>query len=198
MAKRLLDLLGAGLGLLLLAPLLGLIALAVKLDSPGPVFYRQLRVGRGGREFRIHKFRSMTHDPRERGPQLTVGGDVRITRVGALLRRSKLDELAQLIDVLRGDMSLVGPRPEVPRYVAAYPAALRDKVLSVRPGITDFASIEFRDENELLARSADPERAYREQVLPIKLALQARYVDEVGVGTDLKLIARTLAALLSR
>ncbi len=198
MAKRLLDLIGAGMGLLLLAPLLVLLAAAVKLDSPGPVFYRQVRVGRGGREFRIHKFRSMTHDPGERGPQLTVGGDARITRVGALLRRSKLDELAQLIDVLRGDMSLVGPRPEVPRYVAAYPADLREKVLSVRPGITDFASIEFRDENDLLARSADPERAYREQVLPIKLALQARYVDEAGVGTDLKLIARTLAALLSR
>lgn len=198
MAKRLLDLLGAGLGLLLLAPLLVLVALAIKADSPGPVFYRQVRVGRGGREFRIHKFRTMTHNPGDRGPQITVGGDARITRVGAWLRRSKLDELAQLIDVLAGDMSLVGPRPEVPRYVVLYPAALREKILSVRPGITDFASIEFRDENDLLAGSADPDRAYREEVLPRKLALQARYVDAAGVATDLTLIARTLAALVKR
>lgn len=198
MAKRLLDLLGAGLGLLLLAPLLVLVALAIKADSPGPVFYRQVRVGRGGREFRIHKFRTMKHNPGDRGPQITVGGDARITRVGAWLRRSKLDELAQLIDVLAGDMSLVGPRPEVPRYVALYPAALREKILSVRPGITDFASIEFRDENDLLARSADPDRAYREEVLPRKLALQARYVDAAGVATDLTLIARTLVALVRR
>jgi len=198
MAKRLLDLLGAGLGLLLLSPLLAVVALAIKLDSPGPVFYRQVRVGQGGREFRIHKFRTMTHNPGDRGPQITVGGDARITRVGAWLRRSKLDELAQLIDVLAGDMSLVGPRPEVPRYVALYPAALREKILSVRPGITDFASIEFRDENDLLARSADPDRAYREEVLPRKLALQARYVDAAGVATDLTLIARTLAALVKR
>jgi lipopolysaccharide/colanic/teichoic acid biosynthesis glycosyltransferase len=198
MAKRLLDLLGAGLGLLLLAPLLALVALAIRLDSPGPVFYRQVRVGRGGREFRIHKFRTMTHNPGDRGPQITVGGDARITRVGAWLRRSKLDELAQLFDVLLGDMSLVGPRPEVPHYVALYPAALREKILSVRPGITDFASIEFRDENDLLARSADPDRAYREEVLPRKLALQARYVDAAGVATDLTLIARTLVALVRR
>lgn len=198
MAKRLLDLLGAGLGLLLLSPLLAAAALAIKLDSPGPVFYRQVRVGRGGREFRIHKFRTMTHNPADRGPQITVGGDARITRVGAFLRRSKLDELAQLFDVLAGDMSLVGPRPEVPRYVALYPADLRDKVLSVRPGITDFASIEFRDENDLLAGSADPDRTYRDEVLPRKLALQARYVDQAGVVTDLRLIAGTLAALLQR
>ncbi len=195
MAKRAFDLLAAGLGLLLLSPLLLAVAVAIKLDSPGPVFYRQERVGRGGRVFRIHKFRSMTHNPVDRGPQLTVGADARITRVGAWLRRSKVDELAQLIDVLRGDMSLVGPRPEVPRYVAMYPQALRDKVLSVRPGITDFASIEFRDENALLARSADPERSYREEVLPVKLALQARYVDEAGLLTDLRLILRTLRAI---
>ena len=194
--KRAFDLLVAGLALLLLAPLLLGVALAVKLDSPGPVFFRQARVGRGGRTFRIHKFRTMAHDPGDRGPQLTVGADARITRVGAFLRHSKWDELAQLIDVLRGDMSLVGPRPEVPRYVALYPAELRERVLSVRPGITDFASIEFRDENDLLAASDDPDRAYREQVLPRKLALQARYVDAAGVATDLTLIARTLRALL--
>ncbi|MFM2058747.1 MAG: hypothetical protein RLY71_3132 [Pseudomonadota bacterium] len=197
MAKRLFDLLLAGAGLLVLLPLLLVIALAIKLDSSGPVFYRQVRVGRHGREFRIHKFRTMTHNPADRGPQLTVGLDARITRVGALLRRSKLDELAQLIDVLQGTMSLVGPRPEVPRYVALYPAELRAKVLSVRPGITDFASVEYRDESTLLAASPDPERTYREVVLPAKLALQAQYVDAAGVLTDLKLIARTLRAILN-
>lgn len=197
MAKRLFDLLLAGAGLLALLPLLLVIALAIKLDSRGPVFYRQVRVGRHGREFRIHKFRTMTHNPADRGPQLTVGTDARITRVGAFLRRSKLDELAQLIDVLQGSMSLVGPRPEVPRYVALYPAELRAKVLSVRPGITDFASVEYRDESTLLAASADPERTYREVVLPAKLALQAKYVDAAGVFTDLKLIARTLRAIMN-
>lgn len=196
MAKRLLDLLLSGLGLLVLALPLGLVALAIKLDSPGPVFYRQVRVGRFGREFRIHKFRTMAHDPADSGPQLTVGLDARITRVGAFLRRTKLDELAQLFDVLEGTMSLVGPRPEVPRYVALYPADLREKVLSVRPGITDFASIEYRDESTLLAQSRDPERTYREVVLPTKLALQVRYVETRGVCTDLRLIARTLRALL--
>lgn len=196
MAKRLFDLLLAGAGLLVLWPLLLVIALAIKLDSRGPVFYRQVRVGRHGREFRIHKFRTMAHNPADRGPQLTVGADARITRVGTLLRRSKLDELAQLIDVLQGSMSLVGPRPEVPRYVALYPAELRAKVLSVRPGITDFASVEYRDESTLLAASPDPERTYREVVLPAKLALQAQYVDAAGVLTDLKLIARTLRAIL--
>lgn len=195
MAKRLLDLLLAGCGLIVLAPLLLLIALLIRLDSSGPVFYRQVRVGRFGAEFRIHKFRTMTHNPADRGPQLTVGADARITRVGAVLRRTKLDELAQLIDVLAGTMSLVGPRPEVPRYVALYPAELRAKVLSVRPGITDFASVEYRDESTLLAQSPDPERTYREVVLPAKLALQARYVDEAGVWTDLKLIVRTLRAI---
>jgi lipopolysaccharide/colanic/teichoic acid biosynthesis glycosyltransferase len=195
MAKRLLDLLLSSLGLLVLAVPLGLVALAIKLDSPGPVFYRQVRVGLRGREFRIHKFRTMAHDPADRGPQLTVGGDARITRVGAFLRRTKLDELAQLFDVLQGTMSLVGPRPEVPRYVALYPADLREKVLSVRPGITDFASIEYRDENTLLAQSPDPERTYREVILPTKLALQARYVDLCGIWTDLSILVRTLHAL---
>lgn len=198
MAKRLFDLLLSSLGLAVLALPLALVALAIRLDSPGPVFYRQVRVGLRGREFRIHKFRTMAHDPGDRGPQLTVGLDARITRVGAFLRRTKLDELAQLFDVFEGTMSLVGPRPEVPRYVALYPAALREKVLSVRPGITDFASIEYRDESTLLARSTDPERTYREVILPTKLALQARYVDRSGLGTDLVLIGRTVWAIIAR
>jgi len=198
MAKRLFDLLLSGLGLAVLALPLALVALAIRIDSPGPVFYRQVRVGLRGREFRIHKFRTMAHNPGDRGPQLTVGLDARITRVGAVLRRTKLDELAQLFDVFAGTMSLVGPRPEVPRYVALYPAGLREKVLSVRPGITDFASIEYRDESTLLAQSADPERTYREVILPAKLALQARYVDRAGLGTDLLLIGRTVWAIIAR
>ena len=195
MAKRAFDLLLAGLGLLLLSPLLLLIALAVRLDSAGPVFYRQVRVGRDGVPFRIHKFRTMTHDPRAAGPQITVGADPRITRVGAWLRRHKLDELPQLVDVLQGTMSLVGPRPEVPRYVALYPEALRAKVLSVRPGITDLASIAFRHESELLARAADPEREYVQVVMPQKLALAARYAETASLGLDLKILWRTLRLL---
>lgn len=196
MAKRLFDLLASGVGMLLLSPLLLLMALAIKLDSPGPVFFRQTRVGRHGVEFRIHKFRTMAHRADDgRVAQITVGTDGRVTRVGALLRRTKLDELAQLIDVWRGCMSLVGPRPEVPRYVALYPPPLRDKVLSVRPGITDPASLAFRCEAALLARAADPEREYIDVVLPAKLLLSARYVDEASFTGDLRLIAATLRAL---
>ncbi|WP_374319563.1 sugar transferase [Aquabacterium sp.] len=196
MSKRLFDLILSSLGLLVLAPVLLLIALAVKLDSPGPVFFRQERVGRFGRPFRIHKFRTMRHDPVGQGPQITVGADRRITRVGAVLRQTKLDELAQLIDVWQGTMSLVGPRPEVPRYVAQYPAELRDKVLSVRPGITDIASIEYRDESAVLARAQDPEHAYVHEVLPHKLALAASYVDQASLWLDIKLIVRTIAAIV--
>lgn len=198
MGKRLFDLLVAGVGLAVLAPVFVVIALAIKADSPGPVFYRQQRIGRGGVPFRIHKFRTMAHDPQERGPQITAGADPRITRVGAFLRRSKLDELAQLIDVVQGTMSLVGPRPEVPRFVALYPVALREKVLSVRPGITDIASIEFRDENELLAHAADPEHEYVHVVMPRKLDLAARYVDQASFATDLRLLVRTVAAVWGR
>lgn len=198
MGKRLFDLFFSGLGLLALGPLLLLIALAVKLDSPGPVFFRQERVGRHGRPFRIHKFRTMQHAPTGHGLQITVGADRRITRVGHFLRASKLDELAQLIDVWQGTMSLVGPRPEVPRYVAHYPADLRDKILSVRPGITDIASIEYRDESTVLARAADPEHAYIHEVLPHKLALAAAYVDQASVWLDVRLILRTIAAIVRR
>jgi len=195
MPKRLFDLMVAGMGLLLLAPLLLVIALWIKLDSPGPVFFRQQRVGRFGAPFRIHKFRSMSGDAPLAGPQLTVGADPRITRAGAFLRRSKLDELPQLIDVLAGTMSLVGPRPEVPRYVAMYPAELRAKVLSVRPGITDPASIAYRDENTLLAGAADPERVYVEQVMPAKLQFAAQYVDRMSLWNDVRLIGATLRSL---
>ncbi len=198
MAKRLFDLLCAGAGLLLLAPLLFGIALWIKLDSRGPVFFRQQRVGRFGAPFRIHKFRTMCEDAPALGPQLTVGADPRITRAGRFLRRHKLDELPQLLDVFAGTMSLVGPRPEVPRYVALYPAALRDKVLSVRPGITDPASIEYRHESALLAAASDPERAYIEQVMPAKLRFAAEYVERRSMLGDLRLIGATLRALCTR
>jgi len=195
MAKRLFDLLLAALGLLLLAPLLLAVALWIKLDSRGPVLFRQERVGRFGRPFLIHKFRTMRVEAPALGPQITVGADARITRAGRWLRASKLDELPQLWDVLRGAMSLVGPRPEVPRYVALYPAELRELVLSVRPGITDPASLRFRHESELLARAADPEREYVEVVLPAKLRLAADYVRQAGLLADLRLILATLGAL---
>lgn len=197
MAKRLFDLIAAGLGLALLALPGLLVALAIKLDSRGPVFFRQERVGRGGRPFRIHKFRSMRVDAERQG-QLTVGADARITRVGGWLRRSKLDELPQLIDVLLGDMSLVGPRPEVPRYVAVYPAPLRDVVLSVRPGITDPASLRLADESLLLAHAVDPEKEYVEVILPAKLAEAAAYAKQATLMSDLRIIFRTLGLLFKR
>lgn len=195
MFKRLVDILIAGLGLLVLAPLGLLVAAAIKLDSTGPIFFRQERVGRGGALFRIFKFRTMTQ-PTGAHLQITVDGDRRITRVGAWLRRTKLDELPQLIDVLRGTMSLVGPRPEVPKYVAHYPAAWRERLLSVRPGITDFASVHFRRESELLARAADPERAYIEEVLPQKLQYALHYVDNPSLLNDLRVIRITLGIVV--
>jgi len=198
MGKRLFDVLGAVVSLLLLSPLMLLVALAVRLDSPGPVLFRQERVGRHGQPFRIHKFRTMRADAPQRGPLLTASGDPRVTRVGAVLRRHRLDELPQLIDVLKGDMSLVGPRPEVPRYVALYPPDLRERVLAVRPGLTDPSSLEFLDEGELLARAADPEREYVDVILPRKLRRAADYADRATLATDLRVIGRTLGLLVRR
>lgn len=198
MAKRIFDLLGAAAALLLLSPLLLLTAVLVKLDSPGPVFFRQERVGRGGVPFRIHKFRTMRADAPARGLPLTVGDDPRITRVGAFLRRTRIDELPQLIDVLQGTMSLVGPRPEVPRYVAHYPSALRERVLAVRPGLTDPASLAYIDEGALLAQAADPEREYVERILPLKLQSAADYAASASLRTDLGVLWRTAGVLLGR
>ena len=198
MAKRLFDLLCALAALLLLAPLLLLLALAIRLDSPGPVFFRQERVGRLGVLFRIHKFRTMRVDAPARGLPITVGQDVRITRVGHWLRHYRLDELPQFVDVVLGRMSLVGPRPEVPRYVAHYPPALRARVLAVRPGITDPAALAHIDEAALLAAAADPEREYIERILPAKLALQAAYAERATLRSDLWVLGRTLRVLLSR
>jgi lipopolysaccharide/colanic/teichoic acid biosynthesis glycosyltransferase len=197
LAKRLFDLLAAGAGLIVLAPLLLLLALWIKLDSKGPVFFRQERVGRFGVPFRIHKFRTMRVDA-ERHGQLTVGRDSRVTRAGAFLRKSKLDELPQLLDVVAGSMSLVGPRPEVPKYVAHYPAELKELVLSVRPGITDWASIKMIDENEILGVAADPEQAYIDEVLPQKLAFYADYARTRTVLEDLRIIFATLTKIVTR
>jgi len=196
MGKRLFDLLLSALGLALLAPLLLGIALWIRIDSVGPALFRQQRVGRYGRLFRIHKFRTMQY--RADGLPLTVGEDARITRAGQFLRRHRLDELPQLIDVLMGDMSLVGPRPEVPRYVAHYPAGLREQVLALRPGITDPASLAHLDEATLLASAPDPERAYIEQVLPAKLEAALAYGRTASLGSDLRLLWRTLLVLLRR
>jgi lipopolysaccharide/colanic/teichoic acid biosynthesis glycosyltransferase len=198
MLKRTFDLLLASLGLVLLAPLLLAVAAWIKLDSPGPVFFRQERVGRGGRLFRIHKLRTMRLDAPAQGPAITMHKDPRITRCGRLLRHYRIDELPQLIDVILGQMSLVGPRPEVPRFVALYPPALREQVLSVRPGITDPASLEFVDEAQLLAQAADAERAYVENILPRKLQRQAEYAQSATLASDVVVLGRTLRVLLAR
>jgi len=192
MAKRLFDIIAAALGLVALSPLLLIAALAVKLSSPGPAFFRQERIGRNGVPFDILKFRTMLDG---NGPAITLGDDPRITPVGALLRRSKIDELPQLFNVLKGDMSIVGPRPEVPRYVAKWPEDLCRHILSVRPGITDPASIRFRNESEILSRYPDPEAAYETVVMPEKLRLYADYVSTATLMGDLRLILRTLRVL---
>jgi lipopolysaccharide/colanic/teichoic acid biosynthesis glycosyltransferase len=198
MFKRAFDLLGAAIALVWLLPILVGVAVAIRRDSPGPVLFRQDRVGRFGRIFRIHKFRTMVVDAPLTGPALTVGADPRITRTGAWLRRTRLDELPQLIDVLLGDMSLVGPRPEVPRYVQHYPAGLRERALAVRPGITDPSSLEFLDEADVLAAAADPEREYIERILPRKLQAAVDYAARATLWTDLQVIGRTLRLLLAR
>ena len=198
MLKRLFDVAFSFGTLLVLSPLLLAVAVAIKLDSPGPVFFRQRRVGRGGREFMIFKFRTMRQGVAAQGPEITVGQDARVTAVGAFLRHYKIDEIAQFVNVLLGDMSIVGPRPEVPHYVACYPPATRALVLSVRPGITDLASIEYRDENALLGRSADPERTYVSEVLPAKLAYCERYVRERTFLGDLGIIGQSFLAAFMR
>lgn len=195
--KRTFDLLSSIVGLIVLSPLFLFIGVAVKLDSPGPVFFRQDRVGLGGRLFRIHKFRTMTVGAEAKGPQVTSNNDRRVTKIGESLRKYKLDELPQLIDVIIGDMSLVGPRPEVPRFIAEYTEADRQIVLSVRPGITDFAAIEFKNENQLLQSAGDPEREYIEKILPIKIGYYKKYVEEQSFITDLSLIFRTIKEIIS-
>ena len=193
--KRAMDVLVSGGALLVIWPVLLLIALAIKIDDPGPVFYRQVRVGRGGKPIRIFKFRTMVVDADKKGLSITVGQDKRITRMGALLRKTKLDELAQLLNVFAGDMSFVGPRPEVQRYVDLYTPYQR-QVLLVRPGITDYASIAYRNENDLLAGADDPERMYIEEIMPAKIELNMKYLREISPIADLRLIFGTIAAVI--
>lgn len=194
MAKRLFDLIASAGGLLLLSPLLLLIAAAVRLESPGPALHSAVRVGRGGRGFTLYKFRTMALNAAQTGPGITVSSDPRVTRVGRFLRRWKLDELPQLLNVLRGEMSIVGPRPEDPRYVALYTPEQRE-VLTVRPGITSPASVRFRNEEALLS-GPDWERRYTEEIMPAKLALDLEYVRQVSLRRDLAVLLETLAALL--
>ena len=190
--KRFFDLFFTIPGLMLLMPLFIIIAVWIRADSPGPVFFRQERVGRKGKLFYIYKFRTMCVNAEAKGRLVTVADDPRITSSGAFLRKYKLDELPQLFNVLLGEMSLVGPRPEVPRYVALYPNDIRQIVLSVPPGITDYASIEYKDENVILGMAADPDRAYIEEVMPIKLSHYKRYVAERSILKDLLIILKTI------
>lgn len=197
MLKRTFDVLSSISGLVLLLPLFLLIALWIKIDSKGPVFFRQQRVGRFGKTFFIHKFRTMRLDSEKSG-RLTVGKDKRVTRSGYFLRKSKLDELPQLMDVLIGQMSLVGPRPEVQEFIDCYPVEIRKKVLSVRPGITDRASIEMVDENEILSKYSEPRKAYIENVLPIKQKYYLEYVESHNFFSDIKIIFDTLVKIIRR
>lgn len=191
MLKRLFDLFWATLGLILLWPLFLLIALGIKLEDGGPVFYRQERVGQGGQPFRIWKFRTMVVRADQLGLPLTVGQDPRVTGVGHWLRRFKLDELPQLLNVFVGEMSLVGPRPEVRKFVDLYSAEQR-RVLDLRPGITDLASVKYRRESELLAASEDPERTYVEQVMADKIRINLDYAAQATVWSDFRVVLLTL------
>ena len=189
--KRLFDILVSGLGLILLSPLLLVVAVLVRATSTGPIFFLQTRVGRDFRPFEIFKFRTMVADAPARGGQLTAGADPRITGIGRVLRKTKIDELPQLWNVFKGDMSLVGPRPEVPKYVEMFRDDYRT-ILSVRPGITDPASLKYRDESSVLAQANDPEAAYIEQILPEKIALAKAYIERSSLSYDLSLIWQTL------
>lgn len=195
--KRLFDIVASGLGLIFLSPLFLIVAIWIKLDSPGPVFFRQVRVGRYNKDFRIFKFRTMRVGS-DKGSQITIGGrDPRVTRAGYWLRKFKIDELPQLINVFIGDMSLVGPRPEVRRYVDLYtPEQMH--VLDVRPGITDAASIKFRNESEFLKQVDDPEKHYIEVIMPMKLDLYLQYVNCHSFKGDIRLILETLWTVISQ
>lgn len=193
--KRCFDITSSALGLLFLALPFIVIAVIIKATSKGPVYFRQIRVGKDGKEFRIFKFRTMVVDAEKKGMQITVGADSRITGIGKFLRKTKIDELPQLINVLIGQMSFVGPRPEVPRYVAMYSDYQRN-ILKIKPGITELASIVYRDENDVLANSEDPEATYINEIMPKKIELNMQYMQKLGFWYDIKLIFMTFAAIL--
>lgn len=196
MIKRIFDLFFALIGLIFLSPFLIVIALWIKLDSKGAVFFTQKRIGQFEKEIYVYKFRSMVIDAENKGLKITVGRDPRITNSGHFIRKYKIDELAQLINVINGTMSLVGPRPEVKEYISEYPQYIKDKVLSVKPGITDYASIEFKNENAMLEGAENPHDIYINEILPIKQKYYIQYVDEQSLWLDIKLIYLTIIAII--
>ncbi len=195
MPKRLLDITLSLIGLTVMLPLFALIAILIKIDSPGPVFYKHRRIGKNFKPFGVYKFRTMVKDADKRGPQITSGGDPRITKIGRFLRKSKIDELPQLINVLKGDMSLVGPRPEVEKYVNLYKKDYQE-ILKVRPGITDISSVIYRDEESVLKEQHDPEEYYKNILLPQKIQLAKKYVKNQSVIFDMKIILATILKVI--
>lgn len=193
--KRIFDFLVSLIGIIILSPIFVIVSIAIKLDSRGEVLFLQKRVGRYGKEFNIYKFRTMVTDAEKIGKQITVGKDSRITRVGAFLRKFKIDELPQLFNVLKGDMSLVGPRPEVPKYVALYNEEQRH-VLEVRPGITDMASLRYKDENDILGKVDNPEEYYINIIMRDKLNLNLEYIEKSNLFFDIYLIIKTIIKCL--
>lgn len=193
-SKRIFDVVSSLIALVLFSPLIIIISLWIAIDSRGGVFYKQIRVGKNQREFGLYKFRSMRPNADKAG-QITVGNDSRVTKVGKFIRKYKIDEVPQLINILKGDMSVVGPRPEVPKYVNMY-SAEQLKVLSVLPGLTDYASIEYLDEQKILGAAEDPDKAYIEEVMPAKLKLNLKYISDRGFWLDIKLIFRTLRKIV--
>lgn len=195
MLKRAFDLIFSLIGFIIILPVLLIVSVFIKLDFKGPVFYRGQRVGRDGKPFKIFKFRTMVSDAEKRGGPSTADDDPRITKAGKFLRKFKLDELPQLINILKGEMSFVGPRPEVPSEVKTYSEEER-RILLVKPGITDWASLTFHNEGQILKGSLDPHKAYREKIRPGKLKLALKYVDERSLLTDMKILIRTVATLV--
>lgn len=189
--KRIFDIIMSLIGIIILSPLLIIVSIAIKVSSPGNILFLQKRVGKNGEEFNIYKFRTMVSDAEKLGKQITVGNDSRITKVGAFLRKFKIDELPQLFNVFNGDMSLVGPRPEVPKYVALYNEEQR-KVLSIRPGITDMASLRYRDENDILGKVDNPEEYYINVIMQDKLKLNLEYIEKSNIIFDISLILKTI------
>lgn len=193
--KRIFDIVMSLIGLIILGIPMIIIGIIIKLSSEGPVFYKQVRVGKSNKDFKILKFRTMIVDADKKGMQITVGKDPRITGIGHFLRKTKIDELPQLINVLKGEMSFVGPRPEVRKYVEMYDDYQKN-VLKIKPGITDLASIEYRDESTLLGQSANPEKTYIEEIMPTKLKLNLKYMQEFSFFYDIKLILKTLVKIV--
>ncbi|MDA3978373.1 MULTISPECIES: sugar transferase [Gallibacterium] len=193
--KRIFDIFFSLLGLVVLSPLFLFVSIWIKLDSPGDIFFRQVRVGKDNKLFRIHKFRTMKMNSEKDGG-LTIGKDSRITRSGSFLRKYKVDELAQLIDVFLGDMSLVGPRPEIPEFMNLYPTEIKNKILSVKPGITDRASIEMIDENNILSKYEDPKQAYIDIIMPLKAKFYVEYASNISILEDIKIIFKTIYKII--